>query len=117
MLLRAKWADVPTRGTAAPLVGAIDGLPAAMIALASGTWTALALRGMTGTPKLMLDFMLFAPGTALAVSIGLGLLVAFIQLPVPLNGATPIVFLAHFLLVPGAGPLRGRSRISTKAAV
>ncbi|MEX3940811.1 ABC transporter permease subunit [Paraburkholderia guartelaensis] len=80
-------------------VSVLTGALASAAALVSGTWAALALRGMKGMPKRVLDVVFFVPSAVPSVSIGLGLLVAFSQPPVLLNGTASIVFLAHFLLI------------------
>ncbi|MEX3948399.1 ABC transporter permease subunit [Paraburkholderia sp. EG287B] len=80
-------------------VSVFTGALASAAALVSGTWAALALRGMKGMPKRVLDVVFFVPSAVPSVSIGLGLLVAFSQPPVLLNGTASIVFLAHFLLI------------------
>ncbi|MEM5314981.1 ABC transporter permease subunit [Paraburkholderia sp. JHI869] len=80
-------------------VSVLTGALASAAALVSGTWAALALRGMKGMPRRVLDVVFFVPSAVPSVSIGLGLLVAFSQPPVLLNGTATIVFLAHFLLI------------------
>ncbi|HKR46831.1 MAG TPA: ABC transporter permease subunit [Paraburkholderia sp.] len=80
-------------------VSVLTGALASAAALVGGTWAALALRGMKGMPKRVLDVVFFVPSAVPSVSIGLGLLVAFSQPPVLLNGTASIVFLAHFLLI------------------
>ncbi|MEM5402904.1 MULTISPECIES: ABC transporter permease subunit [Paraburkholderia] len=80
-------------------VSVLTGALASAAALVSGTWAALALRGMKGMPRRVLDVVFFVPSAVPSVSIGLGLLVAFSQPPVLLNGTASIVFLAHFLLI------------------
>lgn len=77
----------------------LTGVLASATALVSGTWAALALRTMTGLRKRILDALFFIPSAVPSVSIGLGLLVAFSQPPVLLNGTKLIVFIAHFLLI------------------
>lgn len=80
-------------------VSVLTGALASGAALVSGTWAALALKRMKGLPKRVLDVIFFVPSAVPSVSIGLGLLVAFSQPPVLLNGTATIVFLAHFLLI------------------
>ncbi|WP_069267226.1 ABC transporter permease subunit [Paraburkholderia nodosa] len=80
-------------------VSVLTGALASAAALVSGTWAALALRGMKGMPRRVLDVVFFVPSAVPSVSIGLGLLVAFSQPPVLLNGTASIVLLAHFLLI------------------
>lgn len=77
----------------------VTGVVASAIALVSGTWAALALRAMVGVPRRVLDLVFFMPSAVPSVSVGLGLLVAFSQPPVLLNGTTAIVVIAHMVLV------------------
>ena len=64
-----------------------------------GSWAALALRGLTKGPRLVLGALFFVPSAVPSVSVGLGLLVAFSRPPVLLNGTVWIVLIAHFVLV------------------
>jgi 2-aminoethylphosphonate transport system permease protein len=80
-------------------VSVMTGAFASVAALLSGTWAALALRGLRSTPRRVLDVVFFIPSAVPSVSIGLGLLVAFSQRPLLLNGTPAIVFVAHFLLI------------------
>lgn len=80
-------------------VSVITGAAASVAALISGTWAALALRYLPPLPKRLLDVLFFIPSAVPSVSIGLGLLVAFSQKPLLLNGTATIVFIAHFLLI------------------
>jgi 2-aminoethylphosphonate transport system permease protein len=80
-------------------VSLITGFVASAIALLSGTWAALALRNLPGLPRRVLDLLFFIPSAVPSVSVGLGLLVAFSQKPLLLNGTTAIVVLAHFILI------------------
>ena len=77
----------------------MTGALASLFAVAVGTWAALALRAWNGMPRLLLDLLFFMPSAVPSVSVGLGLLVAFSQPPVLLNGTTLIVIAAHFILV------------------
>lgn len=81
--------------TASILTGAI----ASVAALVSGTWAALALRKLKPLRKRVLDLVFFVPSAVPSVSIGLGLLVAFSQPPLLLNGTRLIVLIAHFVLI------------------
>lgn len=81
--------------TASILTGAI----ASVTALVSGTWAALALRKLKPLRKRVLDLIFFVPSAVPSVSIGLGLLVAFSQPPLLLNGTRLIVLIAHFVLI------------------
>ena len=64
-----------------------------------GTWAALALRQIAPAPRRLLDLLFFMPSAVPSVSVGLGLLVAFSQPPVLLNGTVAIVILAHLVLI------------------
>jgi 2-aminoethylphosphonate transport system permease protein len=77
----------------------VTGLIASLLALFSGAWAALALRGLTGSAPKVLDVLFFIPSAVPSVSVGLGLLVAFSQKPLLLNGTTAIVVVAHFVLI------------------
>ncbi|TAL85350.1 MAG: ABC transporter permease subunit [Candidimonas sp.] len=99
-LTLAHYAQVLRTDSASQLqVSVLTGVIASTAALVSGTWAALALRTMKGLPKRILDTVFFIPSAVPSVSIGLGLLVAFSQPPVLLNGTALIVFIAHFLLI------------------
>jgi 2-aminoethylphosphonate transport system permease protein len=99
-LTLAHYAQVLQTDSADQLrVSVLTGAMASAAALVSGTWAALALRGMKGMPRRVLDVIFFVPSAVPSVSIGLGLLVAFSRPPVLLNGTATIVFLAHFLLI------------------
>lgn len=80
-------------------VSVITGFIAGLVALMSGSWAALALRGITGVPRRVLDLVFFIPSAVPSVSVGLGLLVAFSQKPFLLNGTVAIVIIAHFVLI------------------
>ena len=80
-------------------VSIVTGLISSLGALAVGTWAALALRGLAALPRRILDLLFFIPSAVPSVSVGLGLLVAFSQPPLLLNGTTLIVILAHFILI------------------
>lgn len=80
-------------------VSVITGFMAGLAALASGSWAALALRGMHRAPRRVLDLVFFIPSAVPSVSVGLGLLVAFSQKPFLLNGTVAIVIIAHFVLI------------------
>lgn len=77
----------------------ITGALASVAALVSGTWAALALRKMKPLRRRVLDLIFFVPSAVPSVSIGLGLLVAFSQPPLLLNGTRMIVLIAHFVLI------------------
>jgi len=80
-------------------VSLLTGLIASLLALAAGSWAALALRRMAPLPRRGLEVLFFLPSAVPSVSVGLGLLVAFSRPPLLLNGTTAIVILAHFILV------------------
>ena len=80
-------------------VSVITGIVASLAALVLGAWAALALRNMATLPKRILDLLFFVPSAVPSVSVGLGLLVAFSQRPLLLNGTVIIVLLAHFILI------------------
>jgi 2-aminoethylphosphonate transport system permease protein len=75
------------------------GLVASLLALISGAWAALALRSQGGGAARTLGVLFFVPSAVPSVSVGLGLLVAFSQRPLLLNGTMAIVFIAHFVLI------------------
>ena len=83
----AVWASVAT------------GLVASLFALVSGAWAALALRLQDERWSHALGLLFFIPSAVPSVSVGLGLLVAFSQRPLLLNGTTAIVLIAHFVLI------------------
>jgi 2-aminoethylphosphonate transport system permease protein len=85
--LDAVWASLAT------------GFVASLLALASGTWAALALRLQSEPLKKLLGLLFFIPSAVPSVSVGLGLLVAFSQRPLLLNGTVAIVMIAHFVLI------------------
>lgn len=80
-------------------VSLVTGVLASLFAVLVGTWAALALRSIAPVPRLILDLVFFMPSAVPSVSVGLGLLVAFSQPPVLLNGTTLIVLIAHFILI------------------
>jgi len=80
-------------------VSIATGFIAGLAALASGSWAALALRGVGRVPRRVLDLAFFIPSAVPSVSVGLGLLVAFSQKPFLLNGTVAIVIIAHFVLI------------------
>ena len=80
-------------------VSLMTGAMASLVAVLVGTWAALALRPIAQAPRLILDLVFFMPSAVPSVSVGLGLLVAFSQRPLLLNGTTLIVLIAHFILI------------------
>lgn len=77
----------------------VTGFAASLLALASGTWAALALRLQSEGVSKLLGLLFFIPSAVPSVSVGLGLLVAFSQPPLLLNGTVAIVMIAHFTLI------------------
>lgn len=93
---RAAFVGAPGEAIRTSLV---TGLAASALALISGTWAALALRLQGDALRRALGVLFFVPSAVPSVSIGLGLLVAFSQPPILLNGTTAIVPVAHFVLI------------------
>ena len=77
----------------------VTGFLASFLALIMGAWAALALRALSPLSGKILDFIFFIPSAVPSVSVGLGLLVAFSQPPVLLNGTIAIVMIAHVVLI------------------
>src|ERR1700727_4000373 len=77
----------------------VTGLVASLLALLCGSWAALALRAQGEAWSRSLGLLFFLPSAVPSVSVGLGLLVAFSQRPLLLNGTTAIAILAHFVLI------------------
>jgi 2-aminoethylphosphonate transport system permease protein len=77
----------------------VTGLIASLLALICGAWAALALRALGERWSGALGLLFFIPSAVPSVSVGLGLLVAFSQRPLLLNGTTAIVLIAHFVLI------------------
>jgi 2-aminoethylphosphonate transport system permease protein len=77
----------------------ITGFIASLLALVTGAWAALALRPQVGAWGKGLGLLFFIPSAVPSVSVGLGLLVAFSQRPLLLNGTTAIVVVAHYVLI------------------
>jgi 2-aminoethylphosphonate transport system permease protein len=88
-------------GTAGGAVKAslLTGFAASALALVSGTWAALSLRLQGHGLRKLLGVLFFIPSAVPSVSVGLGLLVAFSQRPLLLNGTVAIVMVAHFVLI------------------
>ncbi|MGC2784109.1 MAG: ABC transporter permease subunit [Roseiarcus sp.] len=83
----------------AVLASLITGFVASLLALLCGSWAALSLRAQGEAWSRSLGLLFFIPSAVPSVSVGLGLLVAFSQRPLLLNGTTAIVILAHFVLI------------------
>ncbi|MFD0414060.1 ABC transporter permease [Streptomyces sp. NPDC127108] len=87
----------------------LTALGASLIALAAGTWAALAAAALKGrgegTSRLSrlcgrtLDTLFMLPVAVPSVVVGLAVLVAFSKPPMILNGTSTIVVLAHAILV------------------
>ena len=77
----------------------VTGFVASLLALVTGAWAALALRAKAGGWGKALGLLFFIPSAVPSVSVGLGLLVAFSQRPLLLNGTTAIVVIAHYVLI------------------
>ena len=80
-------------------VSLATGLFSSVAALVVGTWAALALRLQGERWQKRLGWLFFVPSAVPSVSVGLGLLVAFSQRPLLLNGTVAIVMIAHFVLI------------------
>lgn len=81
------------------LTSLATGLIASAVALALGTWAALAVRTLRGRAARMVSVLFLLPIAVPSVSVGLGLLVAFSRPPLLLNGTPYIVLIAHVVLV------------------
>jgi len=77
----------------------VTGLFASLLALVTGAWAALALRARADKWGNALGVLFFIPSAVPSVSVGLGLVVAFSQRPLLLNGTIAIVFIAHYVLI------------------
>lgn len=77
----------------------VIGLCASLFALLCGSLAALALRQYSTGVQRRLSFLFYLPSAIPSVSVGLGLLVAFSQGPLQMNGTFYIVPAAHFILV------------------
>ncbi|MFF3089372.1 ABC transporter permease [Streptomyces nojiriensis] len=77
----------------------VTALAASLLALAVGTWAALAAATLGRRGKRFLDALFMLPVAVPSVVVGLAVLVAFSRPPVLLNGTSSIVILAHTILV------------------
>ncbi|MBJ3813880.1 ABC transporter permease subunit [Shimwellia pseudoproteus] len=77
----------------------IIGVTASLFALVCGSLAALALRQYSAFWQRKLSMLFYLPSAIPSVSVGLGLLVAFSQGPLQMNGTFYIVPAAHFILV------------------
>jgi 2-aminoethylphosphonate transport system permease protein len=72
---------------------------AGLLAVVAGTWAALAVPAAPRWLRRVVDSLLHLPVAVPSVVVGLGLLVAFSQRPLLLNGTRWIVLTAHGVLV------------------
>ncbi|MEU8587963.1 ABC transporter permease subunit [Streptomyces sp. NPDC048664] len=77
----------------------VTALTAGLLALAVGTWGALAAHALPRPLRRVLDALFVLPVAVPSVVVGLAVLVAFSQPPLLLNGTRWIVILAHTILV------------------
>ncbi|EMB4324035.1 2-aminoethylphosphonate ABC transport system, membrane component PhnV [Pluralibacter gergoviae] len=77
----------------------VVGFCASLLALLCGVWAALALRGATARVQKVLGLLFYLPSAIPSVSVGLGVLVAFSQGPLQMNGTFAIVLVVHFILI------------------
>ncbi|MFG2947844.1 ABC transporter permease [Streptomyces adustus] len=77
----------------------VTALTASLIALAVGTWAALAAAALPRRWRRVLDALFVLPVAVPSVVVGLAVLVAFSQPPMLLNGTRWIVIAAHTVLV------------------
>lgn len=80
-------------------ISLLTGFLSSLIALACGSWAALAMRSLPPSMRRLLGAVFFLPSAVPTVSVGLGLLVASSQRPLLLNGTMAIVILAHFIVI------------------
>ncbi|WP_282695537.1 ABC transporter permease subunit [Streptomyces sp. CC208A] len=77
----------------------VTAVAASLLALALGTWAALAAASLRGRGRRLLDGLFVLPLAVPSVVVGLAVLVAFSRPPLLLNGTRWIVILAHTVLV------------------
>ncbi|MDG4860323.1 ABC transporter permease subunit [Streptomyces sp. T-3] len=77
----------------------VTAVTASLLALAVGTWAALAAAALQKRGKRVLDALFMLPVAVPSVVVGLAVLVAFSKPPMLLNGTSSIVILAHTVLV------------------
>ncbi|MBB1202302.1 2-aminoethylphosphonate ABC transport system, membrane component PhnV [Enterobacteriaceae bacterium 89] len=77
----------------------VIGFCASLFALLCGAWAALALREYSAKIQKYLGLVFYLPSAIPSVSVGLGILVAFSQGPLQMNGTFWIVLVAHFVLI------------------
>lgn len=77
----------------------VVGFCASLFALLCGMWAALSLRQFSARLQKYLGLAFYLPSAIPSVSVGLGILVAFSQGPLRMNGTFWIVLAAHFVLI------------------
>ncbi|MET8903142.1 ABC transporter permease [Streptomyces sp. NPDC127113] len=77
----------------------VTALVASLLALAAGTWAALAAAALRKGHRKVMDALFVLPVAVPSVVVGLAILVAFSQPPFLLNGTRWIVIVAHTVLV------------------
>ncbi|MFV0132846.1 ABC transporter permease [Streptomyces sp. HMX87] len=77
----------------------VTALTASLLALAVGTWAALAAAALRKRHRKVMDAVFVLPVAVPSVVVGLAVLVAFSQPPFLLNGTRWIVIVAHAVLV------------------
>ncbi|MFE6283227.1 ABC transporter permease [Streptomyces sp. NPDC057877] len=90
-----------TRGEAlqALTTSLVTALTASLLALAVGTWAALAAAALEPRHRRVVDALFVLPVAVPSVVVGLAVLVAFSEPPLLLNGTRWIVIVAHTVLV------------------
>ncbi|MYR43531.1 ABC transporter permease, partial [Streptomyces sp. SID5910] len=90
-----------TRGEAlqALTTSLVTALTASLLALAVGTWAALAAAALKKRYRRVMDALFVLPVAVPSVVVGLAVLVAYSQPPFLLNGTRWIVIVAHTVLV------------------
>nr|WP_202489757.1 ABC transporter permease subunit [Streptomyces sp. SID8381] len=90
-----------TRGEAlhALTTSLVTALTASLLALAAGTWAALAAAALRKRQRRVMDALFVLPVAVPSVVVGLSVLVAFSKPPLLLNGTGSIVIVAHTVLV------------------
>nr|WP_203731195.1 ABC transporter permease subunit [Streptomyces sp. SID12501] len=93
--------ETATRGEAlqALTTSLVTAVTASLLALAAGTWAALAAAASRKRYRAVLDALFVLPVAVPSVVVGLAVLVAFSQPPMLLNGTRWIVIIAHSVLV------------------
>lgn len=90
-----RFAERPDSLFSSPVVG----FCASLFALLCGMWAALSLRQFSARLQKYLGLAFYLPSAIPSVSVGLGILVAFSQVPLRMNGTFWIVLAAHFVLI------------------